>query len=375
VHRPCYFVALSLEEAEHLRGVVHMRRGGPVIPGSGCALGLRAVTKSLEGVLVDASQGYCAAPPLQQLTAHLAFRFLDSQVRVPCPAPLPELPEIAAVVDGRVAPCSPDGDGTNRAAQLYVDSRAVGTALRAVQANPREDRQAFFAMVRACRRRPIRDWKQAPVARVLQATPPSPAPPPRCRRGPFGTCCGGQRLTMAPRELTDGRRARADARRVPPPGVPIGAGGGARGARAARAEGVRRVQGVRRRQGRAALVRRALGRARLARAHPHGRRHLRGGALRGHDGRRARPLRRLRGGVWRRRRRWARDRGGRGAGGARRPQRDPPDADRGALPRPPRQSPAPAPLPPGAPQNLRTRSCGRGVQQAGEVCGDARRAR
>jgi hypothetical protein len=39
-----------------------------------------------------------------------------------------------------------------------------------VQQSTREERQAFFSQVRMCRRRPLRDWRQSPVARVLQTS-------------------------------------------------------------------------------------------------------------------------------------------------------------------------------------------------------------
>ena len=70
---------------------------------------------------------------------------------------------------------------------LHVDPRLLGPLIRALQANPPERRQAFFAEVRACRRRPVRSWRDGTVARALvcpddyhhlefEARPPPPPP-------------------------------------------------------------------------------------------------------------------------------------------------------------------------------------------------------
>ena len=136
VHSGRFYVALSLDEAEHLRAVMHMYRtlnlpllaqlpaapaegGGTAVTGAprtvkvGTAVGLRALTRKMEGILLDASLGYKPAPPLQELTAVAALRFLDSQ--------------------------------------LFYPEPVLGSLVRAVQLNSREERQAFFSQVPMCR--------------------------------------------------------------------------------------------------------------------------------------------------------------------------------------------------------------------------------
>lgn len=74
-----YYVALSLEEAESLRGVMHMRRNQMLIGGSQCAVALRFFV-GYDTMLFDATKGFVPAYSYQQTTAEQCYRFLDSQV-------------------------------------------------------------------------------------------------------------------------------------------------------------------------------------------------------------------------------------------------------------------------------------------------------
>lgn len=121
-----HFVAVSLAEAEGLRALLHSRRsqGELLFPGSSASLALR------HGALqFETSLGFQAAPEYQRTTAQQCFRLFDSEV-----------------------------DYTTR--QVHV-------VLRALQNNQMKQRAEWFEAVRSCRRRPRRDWRLAPVARIF----------------------------------------------------------------------------------------------------------------------------------------------------------------------------------------------------------------
>ena len=90
-----YYVALSLREAETLRGALHARRlargaGGdtvaradperPLLEVANAALALRIFTGQGGTAVLDASAGYTPARAHQQATAEQCWRFVDSDL-------------------------------------------------------------------------------------------------------------------------------------------------------------------------------------------------------------------------------------------------------------------------------------------------------
>ena len=51
--------------------------------------------------------------------------------------------------------------------QVDFSPREVQHAVRALQATPMKRREEWFEAIRSCRRRPRRDWRAAPVARIF----------------------------------------------------------------------------------------------------------------------------------------------------------------------------------------------------------------
>merc|ERR1719428_2368555 len=125
-----YFVALGLEEAEHLRGAMHLL-GKDSLPES-CGFALRSIgnlESSLMNSLLD-SRGpvlSSAQAPYQQMIAEQVLRFVNS-------------------------------------AHGFTQKQ-IGFLLRAFQGVPLDDRRNFWHDIRNCRRRP---QKQPPVLPVAQ---------------------------------------------------------------------------------------------------------------------------------------------------------------------------------------------------------------
>ena len=69
-----FFVALSLFEAESLRGLMHLRADKPLIPGMNAAVGLR-----VGSILLDSSLGYKEAEDYQLTSAEQTWRFVDGE--------------------------------------------------------------------------------------------------------------------------------------------------------------------------------------------------------------------------------------------------------------------------------------------------------
>jgi len=126
-HASRYVIAVSLEEAEALRALLHglQARGQPLL-GGGATLALRHAEQ-----LFETSPGCPLAADEDELarTARQCFRLFDSEVNF-----------------------SPS---------------EVRVVLRAIQSNPPESRVHWFEAVRACRRRERRDWRSAPIARIF----------------------------------------------------------------------------------------------------------------------------------------------------------------------------------------------------------------
>jgi len=126
-------VALSLSEAETLRGALHMAGEIPLFSGIGfgtsCpAIGLRMT--SGEGKILDCSKNFRPAGNYQQGMAQQAFRFIDSQVS--------------------------------------FSEKEIGLLLRAVQKNECPQREQFFNSVRACRRRRQVAVSTTPLHRIFK---------------------------------------------------------------------------------------------------------------------------------------------------------------------------------------------------------------
>lgn len=121
-----YYVALSLVEAEALRGVLHLRQDrGMLLDGANTAVALRLTS----GMCLDASGGYLAAKPYHQAMAEQAYRFLDSDVN--------------------------------------FSEKQTTLLFRAFQLNEAPARLQWFLDVRACRRRRQVDVEQTRLARFF----------------------------------------------------------------------------------------------------------------------------------------------------------------------------------------------------------------
>jgi len=131
-----YFVALSLEEAEHMRGALHLmqNRGGNLLPAD-CGLALRCIACK-ESVSDDSLLDW-HGPVLQSTenihqleAAEQIFRFLNNAEDFQAPE--------------------------------------VSVLLRCLQLTRMENRLPWWLDVRACRRRSHRPWQKCPVAKVFQ---------------------------------------------------------------------------------------------------------------------------------------------------------------------------------------------------------------
>ncbi|CAK9037999.1 unnamed protein product [Durusdinium trenchii] len=131
-----YFVALSLEEAEHLRGTLHLlRSSSPATLPVECGLALRCITCKESGrddSLLDSHGPVLDSVELghQLEAAEQVFRFLNS-------------------------------------AEDF-QAREVSVLLRTLQLTRVENRLPWWLDVRACRRRSHRPWQRCPLAKVFQ---------------------------------------------------------------------------------------------------------------------------------------------------------------------------------------------------------------
>ena len=129
-----HFVALSLDEAESLRGAIHMRQTESLLDGARAAVALR--TLGCSQAILDCSGGFAAkaAPlsPFQSTTASQCYRFINSD--------------------------------------LWYTTKQLHLLLRALQDTPCDARSRWFQQVKSCRRRPITAAEETPLA-VLFSTP------------------------------------------------------------------------------------------------------------------------------------------------------------------------------------------------------------
>ena len=121
-----YFVALSLVEAESLRGILHMRQNQPLIPGSSAVMALETISPTGCGDVLDCSYGFNTRSPYQREIAHASYQFLDSQ-------------------------------------EHFVEQELT-YILQSVQENSMDDRKRWYNAIKSCRRRAQRPPKQnAPI--------------------------------------------------------------------------------------------------------------------------------------------------------------------------------------------------------------------
>jgi Ca2+-binding EF-hand superfamily protein len=120
-----YYVLLSLEEAEHFRGVIHGRQGVPLltteatnmggISGAGITTAALWVLADFSAFMLNGSTGFTPAPPAQHNSMVNSMRFMNSDV--------------------------------------YFDDKSLTILLRVLEANSIEQREKWWTDVRACRRR------------------------------------------------------------------------------------------------------------------------------------------------------------------------------------------------------------------------------
>jgi hypothetical protein len=141
-----YYVLLSLEEAEHFRGVIHGRKGLPLLPSEapstlttrGASIGGRTtaalwVLADSDATLLGASRGFTSAPPAQHSAMVNCFRFMNSDV--------------------------------------FFDYKSLTVLLRVLEASSVEEREKWWTDVRACRRRrQIAPNASMPVSVVFNTT-------------------------------------------------------------------------------------------------------------------------------------------------------------------------------------------------------------
>ena len=119
-----YYVALSLEEAETVRGIIHSRDLQSIFGHPNTSIGLR-----VGSILLDSTQGFTTAPPSQQITAESCYRYMNSD--------------------------------------MYFVDEEMGNLVRALQFTPPERRESYFQELRSCRRRKRKEWQITPLATLF----------------------------------------------------------------------------------------------------------------------------------------------------------------------------------------------------------------
>jgi Ca2+-binding EF-hand superfamily protein len=141
-----YYVLLSLDEAEHFRGVIHGRKGFPLLPSEassalttgGAAIGGKTtaalwVLADNTAFMLGASKDFAQAPPAQHSAMVNSFRYMNSEV--------------------------------------YFDDNSLTVLLRVLEGNSCEEREKWWTDVRACRRRrQIACDASMPVVTVFNTT-------------------------------------------------------------------------------------------------------------------------------------------------------------------------------------------------------------
>lgn len=126
-----YYVVVSLQEAESLRGWIHLQRNASnanppamIVSGTETTIGLR-----VGSYLLDGSHKYVPALPYQQDTAEACLRFADSDV--------------------------------------FYAERPLNLLLHAMQSNTLEARRQWFDDVRSCKRRQQKPWERTSLVRLF----------------------------------------------------------------------------------------------------------------------------------------------------------------------------------------------------------------
>ena len=122
-----FFVLLSLQEAETIRCILHLKTGQPLFPGGpDVALSLRCIPAGNR--LFDSSFNYKPHTSYQGAVAHNCFRFIDSVMH-------------------------------------YAPSE-LNVLLRSLPVPPIE-RRLFFSNVVQCRRRLAKNWRETPLSKIF----------------------------------------------------------------------------------------------------------------------------------------------------------------------------------------------------------------
>ena len=124
LHSQRYSVALSLAEAETLRGIMHTDEVHQLLAATHTTLGLRCGS-----LLFDSTRGYESPPPAQLITSESNLKLFNSE--------------------------------------LYFSEREIGTLLRTLQCNPMDRREGFFEEVKSCRRRRQKEWQQTALSTLF----------------------------------------------------------------------------------------------------------------------------------------------------------------------------------------------------------------
>ena len=128
-----YYVALSLAEAETLRGIMHMRQMSPLLPDSSSAIALHTVSPTGRGGIIEQSYGFLRAKAQYQAEiVHNCYRFIDSQT------------------------------GFTEQERNYV--------IRSLQSTPCALRAEWFKLVNQGRRRAQSKWQSTPVAQIINTS-------------------------------------------------------------------------------------------------------------------------------------------------------------------------------------------------------------
>jgi Ca2+-binding EF-hand superfamily protein len=126
VHKNRYYIAISLEEAQSLRALMHCKNGKDlcILSGSSCSIALRS-----EDYILDVSKEFVSAPGYQRVSSLQCFRFFNS-------------------------------DTTFTEAEISI-------LIRSLQLNSPLKREIFWKEIRSCRRRPQTEVSLKPIQKVF----------------------------------------------------------------------------------------------------------------------------------------------------------------------------------------------------------------
>mmetsp|Transcript_28857 Transcript_28857/g.48961 ORF Transcript_28857/g.48961 Transcript_28857/m.48961 type:complete len:2411 (-) Transcript_28857:179-7411(-) len=122
-----FYVALSLEEAETIRRAIHLRGDQPFFADTGTRLALRCLPDNFTEL--DSTPKFHGAGSFQEAAAYLCLRFLDCD--------------------------------------MYYNPSELNILLKALQESSIRERENFFSLVIACRRRMRKKWAECPIAKLF----------------------------------------------------------------------------------------------------------------------------------------------------------------------------------------------------------------